>query len=56
MRVELSSDRAAPPSPTIRLAWLACVLGLAHAGFSAYWALGGRCLLALLRLSRKRRP
>ena len=27
------------------LAWVALVLGLTHAGFSAYWALGGRCLL-----------
>ena len=56
MRVELSSDRAVPSSAVIRLAWLACVLGLAHAGFSAYWPLGGRWLLASLWLSRKRRP
>lgn len=27
------------------LAWVALALGLAHAGFSAYWALGGRWLL-----------
>jgi hypothetical protein len=27
------------------LAWIAMALGLAHAGFSAYWALGGRWLL-----------
>ena len=27
------------------LAWVGLTLGLAHAGFSAYWALGGRWLL-----------
>jgi hypothetical protein len=27
------------------LAWVALALGLTHAGFSAYWALGGRWLL-----------
>ncbi|MCC3283870.1 DUF3995 domain-containing protein [Arthrobacter caoxuetaonis] len=26
--------------------WAACALGLIHAGFSLYWALGGRWLLA----------
>ena len=27
------------------LAWVALALGLVHAGFSAYWAVGGRWLL-----------
>ncbi|WP_368665738.1 DUF3995 domain-containing protein [Pseudarthrobacter sp. AG30] len=28
------------------LAWLACIAGIVHAGFSLYWALGGRWLVA----------
>ena len=28
------------------LVWLACMAGTAHAGFSLYWALGGKWLLA----------
>jgi hypothetical protein len=46
MRVEPSAEPAAPPNAAIRLVWLAWVLGLTHAAFSVYWALGGRWLLA----------
>nr|WP_285318355.1 DUF3995 domain-containing protein [Pseudarthrobacter sp. lyk4-40-TYG-27] len=28
------------------LAWLACIAGIVHAGFSLYWALGGQWLVA----------
>lgn len=33
------------PSPTLQAAQLALTIGLVHAGFSLYWALGGRWLL-----------
>jgi hypothetical protein len=46
MRVELSDRPTAYARLATRLVWLACVLGLAHAAFSTYWALGGRRLLA----------
>jgi hypothetical protein len=46
MRVEPFSDPAVSTRLAIPLVWMALVLGLVHAAFSAYWAFGGRGLLA----------